>query len=83
MSGDFFPYGRQGQAMDDVALILNGLAKRCSGCKKVTRNEFLKDEKCPICRNTTAQEPGRYDYGTNAGVRCDTGSGPCSCGAWH
>ncbi len=23
------------------------------------------------------------DLGTNGGVRCDTVSGPCSCGAWH
>lgn len=23
------------------------------------------------------------DMGTNGGVRCDTSSGPCACGAWH
>lgn len=23
------------------------------------------------------------DYGSNAGVRCDTDDGPCACGAWH
>ncbi len=23
------------------------------------------------------------DLGTNGGVRCDTTSGPCACGAWH
>lgn len=22
-------------------------------------------------------------YGTNGGVKCDVGSGPCACGAWH
>jgi len=22
-------------------------------------------------------------YGSNAGIRCDTDSGPCACGAWH
>ncbi|MCF7843560.1 hypothetical protein K9M47_01535 [Candidatus Gracilibacteria bacterium] len=83
MSNDFFVYGGQGQVMDDVALVLNGLAKRCAGCKNITQNKFLKDDKCPICRGATIQEPGHHDYGTNAGVRCDTRSGPCSCGAWH
>ena len=23
------------------------------------------------------------NLGTNGGVRCDTVSGPCACGAWH
>ena len=23
------------------------------------------------------------DYGSNAGIRCDTDNGPCACGAWH
>ena len=23
------------------------------------------------------------DYGTNAGIKCDMGNGPCACGAWH
>lgn len=23
------------------------------------------------------------DLGTNGGVKCDTTSGPCACGAWH
>ena len=22
-------------------------------------------------------------YGSNGGVKCDVGNGPCSCGAWH
>lgn len=83
MPSDFFPYGGQGQDMDDAALLLNGFAKRCSGCQNITKNTYLKEGKCPICRGTTASEPGRPDYGTNGGVRCDTTRGPCSCGAWH
>ena len=27
------------------------------------------------------QRPALYGY--NGGVRCDTHSGPCACGAWH
>lgn len=23
------------------------------------------------------------NYGSNAGIRCDTDEGPCACGAWH
>lgn len=23
------------------------------------------------------------EFGSNAGQRCDTDDGPCSCGAWH
>lgn len=79
----FWPYGGQGEDLDDVALLLNGLAKRCTECDQPTKNKYLKDSKCPVCRDTTAQEPGRRNYGMNGGVRCDTSSGPCSCGAWH
>ncbi len=28
-------------------------------------------------------QDGLIDYGSNAGVRCDTDDGPCACGAWH
>lgn len=78
----FWPYGGD-DTIDDVALLLNGLGKRCAGCDKPTRNKYLKNGKCPVCRGTTKQEPGMRDYGTNGGARCDTSSGPCSCGAWH
>jgi len=79
----FWPYGGQGEDLDDVALLLNDLAKRCAGCNKPTKNMYLKDDKCPVCRGTATQEPGRPDYGTNGGRQCDVISGPCSCGAWH
>ena len=82
-SSEFWPYGGQGEDLDDVALLLNGLGKRCAGCNQPTKNKFLKDDKCPVCRGTTSAEPGRRDYGTNGGIRCDVASGPCSCGAWH
>jgi len=26
---------------------------------------------------------GSVDYGSNAGIRCDSDDGPCACGAWH
>lgn len=81
--GNFWPYGGQGEDFDDVALLLNDLAKRCVECKKTTKNKYLEDGKCPVCRGTTAQEPGRPDYGTNGGHQCDVVSGPCSCGACH
>ena len=80
---EFFPYGGQGEAMDDVALLLNGFAKRCADCKRPTKNKYLQEGKCPVCRGTTTTEKGRPDYGTNGGTRCDVSSGPCSCGVWH
>lgn len=78
----FFPYGGD-EIMDGIALVLNGLGKRCAGCNRITRNEFLQDSKCPVCRGTESQERGLQDFGTNGGVRCNVSSGPCSCGAWH
>ena len=83
MGKEFFPYGGQGEALDDTALLINGLAKVCLDCSRPTTLKYLKDGKCPVCRGTTETEPGRIDYGTNAGAQCDTNDGPCSCGAWH
>ena len=46
------PWGGD-ELMDDFALMLNGLAKRCGGCQRVIRNKYLKtvaDSKlCPDC----------------------------------
>jgi hypothetical protein len=79
----FFPYGAApGSPMDDIALLLNGLAKRCAACNRPTHNKWLKDKKCPICREDKTVR-GNTDYGSNGGQACDTFSGPCSCGAWH
>ncbi len=82
MLEEFWPYGGN-ETADDTALILNGLAKCCACCNRVTANMFLKEDKCPVCRDTTVSEPGLQGFGTNAGVRCDRPTGPCSCGAWH
>jgi hypothetical protein len=79
---EFFPYGGDG-TMDDVALLLNGLGKRCAGCGKTTKNRYLVEGRCPNCTGTASRVDGQRDYGTNGGVRCDTNSGPCACGAWH
>lgn len=84
MSKEFFPYGAApGSPMDDVALLLNGFAKRCTGCKRPTQNKWLKDGKCPVCRGEADKVQGHRNYGSNGGTRCDTFRGPCSCGAWH
>lgn len=65
--------------VDSVCMMINGLGKRCQECKKPTFNRFLVDDKCPVCRGKAKPT----DYGMNGGRRCDTFSGPCSCGAWH
>lgn len=63
------PYWKYGEDayLDDVALLLNKMAKRCAGCKRVTRNQYLEDGQCPECRGVAApdQTPARY----NAGVQ--------------
>lgn len=63
---------------DDVALVLNDLGKRCTKCQRVTKNGYLEEGLCPACRGQHVQT-----FGSNAGRRCDTSEGPCSCGAWH
>lgn len=81
---DFFPYGAApGSPMDDVACLLNGFAKRCTGCKRPTMTKWLEDGKCPVCRGVDNETKGHTNYGRNGGRDCDTNSGPCSCGAWH
>lgn len=72
-----------GSPMDDVALLLNGFAKRCQKCRKPTMNKFLANGTCPECDGRDQSIPGHRDFGSNGGIRCDTASGPCSCGAWH
>jgi hypothetical protein len=37
---------------DDFSALLNGLARRCAGCKRVTLNQYLADGSCPECRST-------------------------------
>ncbi|MDP2651113.1 MAG: hypothetical protein Q8O98_00815 [bacterium] len=34
---------------DDIAMLLNGIAKRCKMCKAPTKKEYLTDEVCPDC----------------------------------
>ncbi len=44
-----------GEALDDTALLLNGLAGRCAKCRRVTKKGHLVqsgDQKlCPDCRD--------------------------------
>lgn len=76
------PYGAApGSAMDDIACLLNGFAKRCKECRKPTMNKWLTGGQCPAC--TGAKVEGHRDFGSNGGIHCDVSSGPCSCGAWH
>jgi hypothetical protein len=46
---DSNPYGAD-EYYDDFALLINELARRCAGCKRVIRNRYLADGKCPDCR---------------------------------
>lgn len=45
------PWLTHNQDMDEVALLLNGLAKKCKGCGRVINNCYLDDNfHCPDCR---------------------------------
>lgn len=50
-------YGPQ-EPHDDVSVLLNGLGKRCSGCKRVTMNRCLTDGHCPVCKNEKRNQQG-------------------------
>jgi hypothetical protein len=34
---------------DDFSALLNGIAARCRGCKRVTMRRYLHEGKCPPC----------------------------------
>ena len=45
------PWLGENEFMDEVALLLNGMAKRCTVCKRSTRLRHLdSNEHCPDCR---------------------------------
>ena len=55
------------ECYDDTCLLLNGLAKRCSRCKRVIRIEYLikqdTQDFCPDCAaKTGAISPSEYKH---------------------
>lgn len=44
----FWPYGPQ-EPHDDTSILLNDLGKRCTKCKRVTINKYIKNGQCPDC----------------------------------
>lgn len=45
------PWLEENEYVDEVCLLLNGLAKRCAVCKRATRVRHLDSEQhCPACR---------------------------------
>lgn len=53
--GQRSPWGGD-ELLDDTALLLGGLGKRCTGCKRITRNQFLENDLCPDCRKKPGDE---------------------------
>jgi hypothetical protein len=46
------PYIEQNDIADEVALLLNGFAKRCTKCRRACRLKYLdKAQLCPDCRS--------------------------------
>ncbi|HQK63554.1 MAG TPA: hypothetical protein PLF16_00200 [Candidatus Staskawiczbacteria bacterium] len=45
------PWLEETELLDEFALLLNGMAKRCQKCKRATRVRHLDaDQHCPDCR---------------------------------
>jgi hypothetical protein len=45
------PWLEENELVDEVCLLLNGLAKRCVVCKRATRIRHLDSkQRCPDCR---------------------------------
>ena len=45
------PWLEETELVDEVCLLLNGLAKRCVKCKRATRIKHLDSQgRCPDCR---------------------------------
>lgn len=45
------PWLHETNTMDAQAMLINGLAKRCSGCNRPTEKKYLdKSNCCPDCR---------------------------------
>jgi hypothetical protein len=45
------PWLEENELMDEIALLLNGMAKRCVKCRRSTRTNHLdQDQRCPDCR---------------------------------
>jgi hypothetical protein len=39
---------------DDFSALLNGLARRCAACRRVTMLRYLSEGACPECREAPA-----------------------------
>jgi len=45
------PWIEENLFMDEVALVINGFAKRCTICHRPARLKYLdKNQRCPDCR---------------------------------
>lgn len=46
------PWLEENELMDEIALLLSGMAKRCTKCRRATRTKHLDQEQCcPDCRS--------------------------------
>ena len=71
------PYGGD-ETVDDIALLLNDLGKRCGDCKRVIRKRFLQDGQCPDCyRKIHGQESPALERCREESARRHIG---CACG---
>lgn len=44
------PWSKGNEFYDAVCRLLNGMAHRCSVCKRITDQSYLTNGKCPDCK---------------------------------
>jgi hypothetical protein len=75
------PYSAFNQGFDAQA---KGYPKSCNPYAPGAKSErFGESWWWDLGWDEAKDQDGLIDYGSNAGIRCDTDDGPCACGAWH
>ena len=79
------PWLEENEFVDEVALLLNGLAKRCTKCKRAARIKYLdKNQHCPDCREealSVKKVEKRAAGNLNNYIQKDDGFVCITCGA--
>jgi hypothetical protein len=70
------PWLEETECYDEIALLLSGLAKRCSECERSTRTYYLEDGLYPDCyqKNHQKPSPALKRHKENLESRCSYGA---------
>jgi hypothetical protein len=68
---------------DEIVRLTESLAQQIRKDTEKDLKEFSDRLKEQLDSSATIESKEQVGLGTNGGVKCDTQSGPCACGAWH